>query len=424
MIAVWTTSFMLCYHCNIQRHQNLWKELIILTDSTSLYINNVKVFTESKVITTGSLLVEDGKIQSIFEGNETPGQLPEHVKLVDGSHLNLIPGFIDGHIHGAAGADVMDGTIEALDTMARVLPKEGTTSFLGTTITQSPAEIEQALETMGNYIDKPGNAELIGVHLEGPFIEESKAGAQPVKYIIKPDIEQFKKWQQLSKDTIRTITLAPEHDTDGAFIHYLNESGVNVSAGHTAMDFAGTKQAVSHGVSQLTHLCNAMSGIHHRDIGAVGAFLQLKELSAELIADGIHVDSEMMQLIYDNVGSERIILITDAMRAKYLEPGEHELGGQPVIVTEDRAVLKDGGSLAGSILKMHEGAQNLLKLDGVSLTNIIEMASMNPAKQIGIYERKGSIAVGKDADLLLVDDQLDIKYTICRGIVTYEGEQS
>lgn len=383
----------------------------------------MNVFTENEIVTTGSLLVENGKIKTIFTEQEAPNRLSEQVKEIDGSHLNVIPGFIDGHIHGAAGADVMDGTTEAINTMANVLPREGTTSFLGTTITQSPEQIEQALETMGNYTNQPGKAELIGIHLEGPFIEADKAGAQPVKYIIKPDIEQFKKWQQLSKDTIKTITLAPEHDLDGSFINYLHKTGVNVSAGHTAIDFAGTKQAVSHGVRQLTHLCNAMTGIHHRDIGAVGASFQLKELRAELIADGIHVAPEMMQLIYDNVGSERIILITDAMRAKYLEPGEHELGGQPVIVTEDRAVLKEGHSLAGSILKMHEGAQNLLKLDGVSLMNVIEMASINPAKQIGIFDRKGSVAVGKDADLLLVDDQLNIKYTICRGVMTYEGEQ-
>lgn len=397
--------------------------MINLTVSTSLYIKNVNVFTGSDVITKGSLFVKNGIIQNIYASDEALDELANEIKVIDGKHLNVIPGFIDGHIHGAAGADVMDGTIEALDTMTSILPKEGTTSFLGTTITQSPDQIEQALETMGNYINKPGQAELIGIHLEGPFIEESKAGAQPVKYIIKPDIEQFKNWQTLSRNKIRTITLAPEHDHDGAFIRYLYESGVNVSAGHTAIDFNGTKQAVSHGVRQLTHLCNAMSGIHHRDIGAVGASFQLEKLSAELIADGIHVAPEMMQIIYDNIGSERIILITDAMRAKYLKPGEHELGGQPVIVTEDRAVLKDGGSLAGSILKMDEGAQNLLKLDGVSLQEIVKMASMNPAKQIGVFDRKGSITVGKDADLLLVDDQLNLKYTICRGIVTYEGEQ-
>lgn len=390
--------------------------------STSLYITNVKIYTEEDFIINGSLLVEDGKIKQIYSETSKTATIPKGINVVDGSHFNLIPGFIDGHIHGAAGADVMDATSEALDTMAAVLPKEGTTSFLATTITQAPENIDKALENVANYEGKPGDADLIGVHLEGPFIEKSKAGAQPLEYIIEPNIEQFDRWQKLSGNNIKTVTVAPEHDESGEFIRHLYDSGVNVSAGHTSIDFEGTVKAVAKGVRQVTHLCNAMSGIHHRDVGMVGAAFQLEDLRAELIADGIHVSKEMLQLIYDNMGSKRLILITDAMRAKCLQPGDYELGGQPVIVTEDRAVLKNGGSLAGSILKLNEGAQNMLRLDGVLLKDVIEMASANPAKQLNVFDRKGSIAVGKDADLLLVDDQLNIKYTICRGMITYQED--
>lgn len=390
--------------------------------STSLLITNVQIYTEQEIISEGSVLIEDGVISKIFTEGYQHHELPKNIEKIDGNQLNLIPGFIDGHIHGADGADVMDATSTALDTIAAALPQEGTTSFLATTITQSPENINKALSNVANFENKLGQAELIGVHLEGPFIEKSKAGAQPINYIIKPDLAMFKEWQTLSGHQIKTITLAPEHDVDGSFIRHLTEEGINVSAGHTAIDFEGAKEAVSHGVRQLTHLCNAMTGIHHRDVGAVGAAFQLEELHAEIIADEIHISPEMLQLIYDNIGSKRINLITDAMRAKYLEPGEHELGGQPVIVTEDRAVLKEGHSLAGSILKMHEGAQNMLKLNGVSLVNIIEMAAANPAKQIGMFDKKGSIAEGKDADLLLVDDLLNINYTICRGTIAYKGD--
>jgi N-acetylglucosamine-6-phosphate deacetylase len=392
-----------------------------------LLLKNVRIFTESETILHGSLFIKDGKINKIIASEDHFEELAKNVEIIDGKCLNLIPGFIDGHIHGAAGADVMDATTVAIDTIAAALPQEGTTSFLGTTITQSPKNIEKALRNVADYVNKVGQAELIGIHLEGPFIEKSKAGAQPIEYIIKPSISLFEQWQTLSGNSIKTITLAPEHDLDGSFIKYLNESGVNVSAGHTQIDFEGTKRAISIGVRQLTHLCNAMTGIHHRDIGAVGAAFQLKDLHVEIIADGIHVSPEMLQLIYDNIGSGRINLITDAMRAKYLEQGEHELGGQPVIVTKDRAVLKHGGALAGSIVKMHESAQNMLRLDGVSLTNIVQMASVNPAKQIGIFDVKGSIREGKDADLLLVDDELNIMYTICRGAISYkrsEGNES
>ncbi|QKY69954.1 N-acetylglucosamine-6-phosphate deacetylase [Lentibacillus sp. CBA3610] len=385
-----------------------------------VYIKNAAIFTEEDGVINGSLVIEETKIKAIHMEEQTP---PDDVTVIDGEGLNLIPGFIDGHIHGAAGADVMDATEEALDTMAGALPEEGTTSFLATTITQSPQNISKALENVAVYSSKQGKAEVIGVHLEGPFIEASKKGAQPLEYIMGPDIDQFKYWQELSGNSIKTTTMAPEHDTTGEFIQYLYQSGVNVSAGHTDAGFEAIKKAIPYGLRQLTHLCNAMNGIHHRDIGAVGAAFQLEEIRAELIADGIHVSPEMLQLIFSNLGSERLILITDAMRAKCLQAGNYELGGQPVTVTDDRAVLEDG-TLAGSILKMQQGAQQMLRLENASIENVVQMASENPAKQLNIFDRKGSIRTGKDADLLLVDDNLQIKYTICRGAVAYQEDES
>jgi N-acetylglucosamine-6-phosphate deacetylase len=383
-----------------------------------ILIKNATIYAEGEIIEKGSLLIKDGQIAGFF--SQEPKELPEHLVVIDGTNAHLIPGFIDGHIHGANGADVMDATEESLEKIASFLPKEGTTSFLATTITQSPTNIEEALVNIAAFQNLPGHAEMIGVHLEGPFVEKKRAGAQPKQYILEPDLELFKKWQKLSGNSIKTITMAPEHDPDGSFIKELVAAGVNVSAGHTNTDFRGMKTAVTQGVRQVTHLCNAMSGIHHRDIGVVGAAFQLKELRGELIADGIHVSPEMMQLIFNNMQSERLILITDSMRAKGLAPGDYELGGQPVKVTEDRAVLADG-TLAGSILKMNEGAQQMLKLEGVTISHIVEMASVNPARQIGVYERKGSLSIGKDADMLLVDDEMNIQYTICRGVIANKG---
>lgn len=382
-------------------------------------ITNAKIYTEDEIIDHGYIVISNEKIQAIYHEKNKPKSFPQDATVINGMGKNLIPGFIDGHIHGANGADVMDATESALDTIAQVLPKEGTTSFLATTITQEKESIEAALVNVAGYSNKPGNAELIGLHLEGPFIEKSKAGAQPVEHISQPDIELFRHWQKLANNQIKTITMAPEHDPDGVFIRYLCQSGVNVSAGHTNSGYADLKKAVKHGVTQLTHLCNAMNGIHHRDIGAVGAAFQLAELRAEVIADEIHLSPEMLQMVYDNMGSERLMLITDAMRAKCLQAGNYELGGQPVIVSETRALLENG-TLAGSILKMGDGVKNMLKLSHVEVENIIEMASANPAKQIGFYDIKGSITVGKDADLLLVDDDLSIEYTICRGKIAYK----
>lgn len=390
-----------------------------MIETDPILIKNTTIYLEDRGIIKGNILLQNGKIAQI-SSLEVEGE-PATIQIIDGSNLSAIPGFIDGHIHGANGADTMDATEEAIDAMASFLPKEGTTSFLATTITQSPEKIDKALQNINKYKNKAAQAEMIGVHLEGPFVEKSKAGAQPLNYIAEPDIDQFMKWQELSGKAIRTITMAPEHDMDGAFIATLVENGINVSAGHTEVDFAGMKKAVKQGVRQLTHLCNAMNGIHHRDIGAVGAAFRLKELRAELIADGIHVADEMLQLIYDNIGSERLILISDAMRAKGLPAGDYELGGQPVKVNKDRAVLADG-TLAGSILKMCDAARRMLGLDGVTLQDVVKMASSNPAKQINVYDRKGSIAVGKDADILLVDDDLNIKYTFCRGEIAFREE--
>jgi len=383
-----------------------------------LLIKNAKVFTTNQVIENGSVLIEDGVITEIYS-NEPKIRLDDE-NVIDGTNFNLIPGFIDGHIHGANGADTMDATEAAMDKIASYLPSEGTTSFLATTITQAPEMIEKALMNIASYQNKSGYAEVIGVHLEGPFVEKKRAGAQPQQYIVEPDLNLFNKWQELAGDKIKTITMAPEHSQDGSFINTLYNNGINVSAGHTDTDFKGMKKAVSEGIRQVTHLCNAMSGIHHRDIGVVGAAFQLEELQAELICDGIHISPEMMQLIFDHIGSQRLIMITDSMRAKGLQPGDYELGGQPVKVTEDRAVLEDG-TLAGSILKMNEGAQAMLRLNGVSIREIIEMASVNPAKQIGLFDRKGSIEVGKDGDVLLVDANMNIQYTICQGVIAYKG---
>ncbi|GLO67593.1 N-acetylglucosamine-6-phosphate deacetylase [Oceanobacillus kimchii] len=385
----------------------------------NVWIKNIKtIYTGFEKIENAGIFVSEGKIERIISEKEQ-FEPSEGFEVIDANHeWNAMPGFIDGHIHGGYGVDVMDADVHSLQMLAEKLPSEGTTSYLATTITQSPEEIEKALSNVYSFENQAGTAEMMGVHLEGPFVEVSKAGAQPKEYIVQPDLDQFRHWQQISGNNIRTITMAPEHDANGEFIKYLHESGVNVSAGHTDASFSQMKTAVSQGVRQLTHLCNAMNGIHHRDIGAVGAAFQLEDLLAELITDGIHVVPEMMQLIYDSMGSERIIIITDAMRAKGLEDGDYELGGQPVTVKEGRATLANG-SLAGSVLRMIDGVKNMLGLEGVSIEDVIQMASVNPAKQVGIFDQKGSIEVGKHADILLVNNELDIQYTICRGKTAY-----
>lgn len=385
----------------------------------SLFITNGLIWGEEQSF-IGFIRIDDGKISAIDSMDKLPSLLGhQEIRLQDG--YQVIPGMIDVHIHGVDGADVMDATPEALTKMAECLPAEGTTSFLATTITQSQEKIERALKNAADYIavQPKGVAKCIGIHLEGPFISAKRAGAQPEKYIIPPNVQQFKEWQKLANDQIRIITIAPEEDVGLELIRYLKKTGVIASIGHSNATYPQVVQAIQHGASHVTHLFNGMTGIHHRDPGVAGAALLHNELMVELIADGIHVCPEMTQLVYDQVTSERLVLITDSMRAKCLKNGIYDLGGQQVTVTDGEARLADG-TLAGSILKMKDAFKNMHQWTNSSIEQLIHMTSLNPAKELGIDDQKGSIAVGKDADLVVLNEELDVECTICEGIITYE----
>lgn len=382
-----------------------------------ILLRNVRICLPDKLV-TGYIGMRNGEIVEIGEGE--PSQ--QYGKEVDGLLQYALPGFIDGHIHGAAGADTMDATQESLHKMAAWLPNEGTTTFLATTITQEEEAIETALEQVRLFVHQAGEAELIGVHLEGPFVNPVKAGAQPLAHIRQPDTELFRKWQKLSGNKIKVVTLAPECDEDYQLTQLLASEQIVASAGHTDSSFEQIKDAAEQGITQLTHLCNQMNGIHHRDVGAVGAAFLLPDLMSELIADGIHVAPEMLRLIYQNVGPDRLILITDSLRGKGLEDGTYDLGGQAVTVKDGKALLPDG-TLAGSMLKMKDAVRNMTAFADVSVADIVKMTAENPAKQYGIYDRKGSLAIGKDADIVLLDDQLTLQATYCKGNLAYQKEE-
>ncbi|SDC11234.1 N-acetylglucosamine-6-phosphate deacetylase [Terribacillus halophilus] len=382
-----------------------------------ILLRNVRICLPEKKM-HGYIGIMNGEIVEI--GEDEPSR--PYNQEVDGENKYALPGFIDGHIHGAAGADTMDATQESLHKMAAWLPNEGTTAFLATTITQDQKAIEAALEHVDLFSNQTGEAELIGVHLEGPFVNPKKAGAQPLSHIRKPDAELFRKWQQLSGDNIKVVTLAPECDEDYQLTELLASEQIVASAGHTDASFEQIKKAARQGIGQLTHLCNQMNGIHHRDVGAVGAGFLLPALMSELIADGIHVAPEMLRLIYQNVGPERLILITDSLRGKGLEDGTYDLGGQAVTVKDGKALLPDG-TLAGSMLQMKDAVRNMAAFAGASVSDIAKMTAENPARQYHIYDRKGSLEKGKDADIVLLDDQLTLQATYCKGKLAYQKEK-
>ncbi|MDQ0219881.1 N-acetylglucosamine-6-phosphate deacetylase [Peribacillus cavernae] len=388
-----------------------------------ILLKNISIYTENMIIDNGFIKVEDGKIKEVGSINQLSNQ-EQYENFALPAHFKVIPGFIDVHIHGVNGADTMDASKEALETMSTALPEEGTTSFLATTITQESEAIEQALLNASRYIEdrqSPGKAEILGVHLEGPFVNPKKAGAQPVEYIVEPNLETFIKWQQLSKNTIKLVTLAPEQPGGLQLIQYLKKNGVIASIGHSDATYEKVSEAIAAGATHVTHLFNQMTGLHHREPGVAGAALLRAELKAEIIADGVHVRPEMVNLVYKQKGQHGLILITDAMRAKCLNNGTYDLGGQDVTVKDGKAVLRDG-TLAGSILKMGQAVKNIVAYTDCTLESAIKMGSVNPAKQLNVFDRKGSIAAGKDADLVIFDENHDVVMTFCKGMLAFSKE--
>ena len=383
---------------------------------------SMKIVTEEEVIENGYLIIKQGKIadfghidQYTNDGNLTEIHLSEE--------LYASPGFIDIHIHGLNGADVMDATFDSMKFMAETLPKEGTTSFLATTITQDKKELTKALRNVNSFISSLNQigSEALGVHLEGPFINEVRAGAQPPAFILEPSIETFRHFQSESGHHIELVTLAPECKNGLDLVNYLSDTGVIVSIGHSDALYSDVVKAMEAGAEHVTHFFNGMRGSHHREPGVAGAGLAHPELSLELIADGIHVHPAMVKATFLAKGADRILLITDSMRAKWLDDGEYELGGQKVMVENQTALLEDG-TLAGSVLKMNDAVSNMKKFTDCTIQEAIQMASANPAKRLDVWDRKGSIAIGKDADIVILNEEMHVKMTFCKGILSYKGE--
>lgn len=389
----------------------------------NILLKGVQVYTEDNVIRSGYIKMIDQRIVEVGSMKKLTDE--ESFEVIEfPENFKAVPGFIDVHIHGVNGADMMDATKDALETMVTALPKEGTTSFLATTITQKCEEIEKAIMNAGEYIHEYqsfGKAEILGIHLEGPFVNAKKAGAQPIEHIIDPNLEIFKRWQKLSKDTIKLVTLAPELSKGLEMVRYLKANGIIASIGHSDATYAEILEAIEAGANHVTHLFNQMKGLYHREPGVVGATFLHDELKAEIIVDGIHVRPEIVKLSYKLKQKDGLILITDSMRAKCLKNGQYDLGGQDVIVGDGKAVLNDG-TLAGSVLELGEAVKNVMDFTGCSLEEAIEMASVNPAKQLNVFDRKGSIAVGKDADIVILDEKLAVTMTLCRGKIAFNGE--
>ncbi len=389
----------------------------------NLILTGLQVYAEQGILSDVAVVIGDGLIQSIALATQVQNTVADEV-LSFPANYHLVAGFIDLHVHGVGGCDVMDATPHALQSMSKMLAAEGTTGFLATTMTAKVDEIEKALVTVRDFMSakqEVNGAAILGVHLEGPFISPKKVGAQRIDQTLAPDILILEHWQKVAESVIKVVTLAPELSNSVGFIRYLKQKNIIAALGHTDATYAETLTAISEGLSYVTHLFNAMRGIHQREPGAVTAALLSEHVATELIVDGIHIHPAIVQLILKLKSKEKMLLVTDAMRAKCLGDGTYDLGGQNVIVKEGVATLADG-TLAGSTLKMPAAIQNIVRFTQCSLFDAFKMASENPAKVLGIFDRKGSITVGKEADLVVLDEHFAVVLTVCRGKVVYRQQ--
>ena len=379
---------------------------------------NVNVYVDGQKIVKTSIGIENGKIAFIGDND-----CEEIYSFSD--NAVILPGFIDQHIHGSATADAMDGTVEALTIIANSIACEGTTAFLATTMTQSPENISKSMRAVKNYkeLNPTNGAKLLGVHLEGPYINKGKAGAQPANYIINPDIKQFEDYNELSGNSIKIVTLAPENEGANDFIAYLKAKNINASIGHTCAKYSDVEKAVTYGAAQITHTYNAQSPFGHREVGVVGSALLFDELACEIICDLIHISIPALKLLFKNKPSDKVILISDAMRAKNLGDTISELGGQTVYVKNGEARLEDG-TLAGSILKINDAIKNIVTSCNVPFLTAVDYATKNPAKNLGVYDQMGSISVGKYANFAILDkNTFEVLMTVREGNVIYKNDK-
>lgn len=370
-----------------------------------------RAILEDRILEDAVLVCEAGKFVSVApRGEEVPD-----VVLTDGY---IAPGYVDIHIHGCQGHDVMDGTAEALQGISSALAQSGVTGFLATTLTADLQSLLQVLKLCRAFANGGRGAHLLGVHLEGPWINKRYRGAQNEAHVIPPSVEDAKALFEAAGGLLKVVTLAPEQPHAHEVIAYLHEQGVKASVGHTDATYEHVYEALQHGLSHVTHCFNAMRGLHHREPGVVGAAMHHDELTTELIADGVHVHPVVMSILYRIKQAAKLVLVSDGMRAVGLGDGEYDLGGLTVQMKNGEARLEDG-TLAGSTLTLERAVQNMVQLCHVSVSDAVRMASATPAEVIGYEDRKGRLAAGYDADFLLLDDELRVRQTYVGGQLVY-----
>ncbi|HLR20885.1 MAG TPA: N-acetylglucosamine-6-phosphate deacetylase [Tissierellaceae bacterium] len=380
-------------------------------------IKNVRIITPNEVLDNFGIVIEEGKIEDIVCEDDI--DIYNIKNIIDGDGQYLAPGFVDIHNHGNSGFDIMDSTEEALDEMGRYHISKGITSYLGTIITSSYEDMEKAAENIVKYKNKEDIAEIIGIHLEGPFFNTNKKGAQPDKYIKLPDKEYIKRLLKLTSNNLKMVSLAPELEGAIDIIRLLKDNNIVVSIAHSDANYNEAKKGIENGITVATHLYNGMKGFSHREPGAVGAALTDDRVYCEIIYDRFHLHDIAVKIALDMKGYDKIVLISDAMMAAGLEEGEYLLGGQKVFVKDGKPRLETGG-IAGSTLNLQKAVYNMVNYLQVPIHEAVKMASLNPSRSINMDKDIGSIERGKKADLILFDEEINIKDVYLGGKLVWK----
>jgi len=384
---------------------------------TTTLLHVGQAITPKGELPDAGILIRDGEIETI--GSRADLTLPVGAQEVRAENSTAVPGFIDVHIHGAGGRDIMEGSDEALATVTRRLAEFGTTSLLATTVTADFDQTCRAVEGVSAYIASQHlslqpRAEVLGIHFEGPFLSKERRGVHRAEFLQLPSAELLQRFLNSAAGNARILTIAPELLGAMPCIDAARSLGMVVSIGHTDATYEQARAAVAHGAHHATHVYNAMRPFTHRDPGVIGAVLTTSEITAELIADGIHVDEIAMKVLLQAKGADGVILISDGLSATGMPDGKYNLGGMEFSVTGG-VCRNSEGKLAGSTLTLDRALRNVVKL-GIPFANAVGMLTLNPAKLLGIEFKKGALRTGADADIVLLNEGLEITKVWTRGI--------